>query len=154
MCLVNLALPDPTNRFSLERPGGHPSARQVSHPRLKRLLAYLELHPSHRFTTGAAAKAACLQENYFCTLFKRETGQTFVNWQRAWRVARIAEVLVSESIAISHAAERYGYLNMRAFERAFKAVYQVSAREFRREFRRESLIPATDLQQDDAHAVQ
>jgi AraC-like DNA-binding protein len=50
-------------------------------------------------------------------------------------VARIAEVLLSENVSITRAAERYGYLNMRAFERAFKAVYQVSAREFRRAYR-------------------
>lgn len=108
--------------------------RGVSHPRLKRLFQYLELHPSHRISTEAAAKLACLQTNYFCTLFRREMGCTFVSWQRAWRIARIVELILSADVSITLAAERYGYVHMRSFERAFKSIYQVSAREFRREF--------------------
>jgi transcriptional regulator GlxA family with amidase domain len=138
MCLIHLVLSDSTDNEVT--PEVESADRQVdvciaAHRRLKKLLEYLEQHPSQRLTTAAAAKAVCFQTNYFCSFFKRETGCTFVSWQRAWRVARIAEVLLSENVSITRAAERYGYLNMRAFERAFKAVYQVSAREFRRAYR-------------------
>ena len=107
-------------------------AQLTQHPRLSRLLGYLETHPSLPLTTGTAAKIVCFQENYFCTLFKRETGRTFSSWQRAWRVSGIATVLLTENVSIARAAERYGYLNMRTFERAFKAHFSISAREFRR----------------------
>lgn len=119
---------------SVDGRSGRVTVRGVAHHRLKKLFQYLELHPSQRLTTEAAARLACLQTNYFCTLFRREMGCTFVSWQRAWRVARIADVILSENVPITLAAERYGYVNMRSFERAFKAVYHVSAREFRREF--------------------
>lgn len=104
----------------------------LAHPRLRKLATYLETHTARRLTTAAAARIVCFQENYFCALFKRQTGWTFVSWQRTWRVERIAALLLSEQISISRAAERYGYLSMRTFERAFKSVYHVSAREFRR----------------------
>jgi len=108
------------------------TAQLAGHPRLCRLLSHLESNPSLQLTTASAAKIVCFQENYFCALFKRETGRTFSSWQRAWRVTKISTVLLSESITIARAAERYGYLNMRTFERAFKAHFQTSAREYRR----------------------
>lgn len=117
------------------------AARLLAHRRLKKLLEYLAVHPSHRLDTDTAARLVCFQKNYFCSLFKRETGCTFASWQRTWRVVRIAEVLISEDVSITHAAERYGYVNLRAFERAFKYVYQVSARAFRREFRTDPAEP-------------
>ena len=123
---------------TLELVGRHSNqvaACLLANPRLRKLRDYLEQHPSRRLTTAEAAKIVCFQKNYFCAFFKRETGNTFVSWQRTWRAARIAEVLLAENISITHAAEQFGYMNMRAFERAFKAVYQVSAREYRREYR-------------------
>jgi transcriptional regulator GlxA family with amidase domain len=117
------------------------TAKLLAHPRLLRLVRHLEHHTSRRLTTAAAARVVCFQENYFCALFKRETGCTFVSWQRTWRVTRIADVLLSENISISQAAERYGYVSMRTFERAFKGVYHVSAREFRRVRREHTADP-------------
>lgn len=117
------------------------AARLLAHRRLKRLVEYLAAYPSQRLDTETAARLVCFQKNYFCALFKRETGCTFASWQRTWRVVRIAEVLLSEDVLIMHAAERYGYLNLRAFERAFKEVYGMSAREFRREFRSKAAEP-------------
>lgn len=101
------------------------------HPRLLRLLRHLESHPARQLTTASAAKLICLQKNYFCAFFKRETGYTFSNWQRAWRVTKIAAVLLAENISISGTAERYGYFNMRTFERAFRTHFNMSAREYR-----------------------
>jgi transcriptional regulator GlxA family with amidase domain len=143
MSLINVAVPDNTERLRVvaselelvNRHGGQVAACLLVHPRLRKLLEYLELNPSRRLSTTDAAKIACFQKNYFCAFFKRETGCSFISWQRTWRAARIAEVLLSDNISITHAAERYGYLNIRAFERAFKEVYRVSAREFRREYR-------------------
>ena len=109
-----------------------PAIPLARHPRLRKLLHHLEANPRHQLTTTAAARIVCFQQNYFCTLFRQVTGRTFSNWQRGWRVTRIAAVLISEDIPITHAAERYGYLNMRTFERAFKAQYRTTAREFRR----------------------
>jgi AraC-like DNA-binding protein len=140
MCLIDL---DPSDRAAgservessaelAHRYRSHVGANLLAHPRLRKLIEYLELHPSRRLTTAAAARVVCFQENYFCALFKRETGYTFVSWQRTWRVSRIAEALLSEPISISRTAEHYGYVSMRTFERAFKSVYHVSAREFRR----------------------
>jgi AraC-like DNA-binding protein len=146
MSTINSSLPDSAKRLrrvasEVESPERQVAACLVAHRRLRKLLEHLELDPLHPFTTAAAARVVCFQKNYFCALFKRETGCTFVSWQRAWRVARIAEVLISEDISIARAAERYGYQNMRAFERAFKAAYQVSAREFRREYRTDAAEP-------------
>jgi AraC-like DNA-binding protein len=140
MCLINVFVFDAEKQSltigsRVEFADEQVRQRLLAHPRLKKLLDYLELYPSRWLTTAAAARVVCFQKNYFCAFFKRETGCTFVSWQHAWRVTRIAGMLLSEDISITRAAERYGYLNMRAFERAFKSVFQISAREFRREYR-------------------
>lgn len=140
MHLFDLVVPGANTRLrevarQVEATEHRVAARLLAHRRLKKLIDYLAAHPTHRLDTETAARLVYFQKNYFCALFKRETGCTFASWQRTWRVVRIAEVLVSEDVSITYAAERYGYLNLRAFERTFKEVYQVSARAFRREFR-------------------
>ena len=149
MCLIDLDVSGKVDSSERMRPSVESTYRHtadvtatlLAHPRLRKLVDYLELHASRRLTTAAAARVVCFQENYFCALFKRETGCTFVSWQRTWRVAHIAEVLLSEPVSITRAAERYGYVSMRTFERAFKSVYHVSAREFRRAKRRPAAEP-------------
>lgn len=61
---------------------------RVTHWRLRRLLIWVEAHLDEPLSLGKAAEACSLERTYFCRFFRAQTGTTFSDWSRRFRVER------------------------------------------------------------------
>lgn len=72
-----------------------------------------------------------LNSNYFSSLFKQKTGDTFRNYLRNIRIDKAKELLTSTNLRIYEIAMTVGYNEPSHFVRAFKSVTGKNPRDFR-----------------------
>ncbi len=72
-----------------------------------------------------------LSSAYFSTVFKRETGKTFISYLTDFRLERAAELLLTTDDKIYIIAEKAGYSDPNYFSSVFKKKFKVSPSEYR-----------------------
>jgi two-component system response regulator YesN len=97
---------------------------------IKRALTFVREHYSHELTVTSVARQLNISEEYFCRLFKKETGYTFVNYLTHYRIHVAAGLLKNYSIMVSEAAEQVGYTDANYFSNTFKRIMNVSPSEY------------------------
>lgn len=111
---------------------GDPHAAAASpESRIRRALAYLEDHFADHVTISAAAAAAGLSPWYFSRLFPRLTGNRFVDWVAARRLAEAERLLTDSDLSVTEIADESGFGGIRALDRAFRKRRGMSPRSFR-----------------------
>ena len=83
-------------------------------------IRYLESHRQDRVTMAAMAELCHLAPSYFCRIFSRTTGETFVDYVNRQKVAWAKEMLRESEAAVSQVAAELGYLDTSYFIRVFK----------------------------------
>ena len=68
------------------------------------------------------AERAHLSVNYFCKLFKEQTGETFVNYLNNTRIHAAVRLLSSTSMKTYEIAEAVGFSDYHHFTKTFKKV--------------------------------
>ena len=74
-----------------------------------------------------------LSAAYFSTLFKKETGTTFINYLTDYRMERAEEMLTGDSEKTYIIAEKAGYADPNYFSYVFKKKFGVSPSKYRQE---------------------
>lgn len=72
-----------------------------------------------------------ISPSYLSLIFKKETGETFLNYLIGIRLEAAKELLMNTSLKTSEIAERIGYSDPHYFSYFFKRNFGVSPREFR-----------------------
>lgn len=67
-----------------------------------------------------------INTEYFCRLFKAETGVTFNSYLTNYRIQKAVELLSKTELKVYEVAERVGYSNLSYFSRVFKKVTGVN----------------------------
>ena len=106
--------------------------------RVARVISLVTRDLTNRHTLAAAAAVAGLDQAYFSKLFRRTTGQTFVEWNARIRVAEAKAQLRVLDLSITAIAFSVGYADMTTFERAFRRLERVSPRVYRAQKQRSS----------------
>ncbi len=83
-------------------------------------IRYLETHRQERVTMAEMAKLCHLTPSYFCRIFSRITGETFVDYVNRQKVAWAKKMLQDPGVTVSQAAAELGYLDTSYFIRVFK----------------------------------
>lgn len=83
-------------------------------------IRYLESHRQDRVTMAEMAELCHLAPSYFCRIFSRTTGETFVDYVNRQKVAWAKEMLRESEAAVSQVAAELGYLDTSYFIRVFK----------------------------------
>lgn len=83
-------------------------------------------------TVEDASEAAGLTKNYFCTLFRNETGLTFTEFLNKVRIEEARELLIDTNQSILDVAFSVGYNNQNYFAVQFRKLTGVTAGEYRR----------------------
>jgi len=83
---------------------------------------------------GQAAAHVLLSPTYFSALFRREVGETFIDYLTQVRIRKAIELLRSTSLTASEIAYRIGYQNPRYFYSVFRKVVGQPPNEFRQRF--------------------
>ena len=69
--------------------------------------------------------------NYFSTIFKRETGKTYIAYLTGLRMEKAVELLKNTQLKTYAIAERVGYQEQNYFSYVFKKTYGVSPSKYR-----------------------
>lgn len=89
---------------------------------LRRVLAYLEENLHRRVAVGELAEAVGLSESWFAHAFKRETGQTPLQWQMRRRIERAQRLLAEPAIPVAEIAAATGFADQAHLTRVFRSL--------------------------------
>jgi two-component system response regulator YesN len=98
---------------------------------VKRALDYLGEHYNEAVSLKEIAALVHLNPNYFCQLFKAETGENFSNYLTSLRLKKAEELLKNTDLRAYEIAEKIGYPNLSYFSRIFKKYTGKSPFEYR-----------------------
>lgn len=101
-------------------------------PEISRFLLYLEDHVGENISLEQAAARCALGKSQFCVLFKKATGETFINYFNGLKMKKAYVLLGSGNIQVQEAAAQIGIRDISYFSRMFKKYYRVSPSEVRR----------------------
>jgi two-component system, response regulator YesN len=79
-----------------------------------------------------------ISSSYFTSIFKKETGETFLNFLVRTRLEAAKELLLTTGMKTSEVAEKVGYPDPHYFSYFFKKNYGVSPKEFKNDSTRKS----------------
>ncbi|MDD3213785.1 MAG: AraC family transcriptional regulator [Eubacteriales bacterium] len=98
---------------------------------LQRVLRHIDGHYAEPLRVEEMARMAILSRSYFCNLFKRMTGCTFVEYVNRKRIQKACEMLEDRGAAIPEVAQRAGFRSASQFNRLFKALTGCSPSRYR-----------------------
>ena len=99
--------------------------------RMDEILQYIRSHYQENITLQDAASFLHVSNEYFCRLFKKQTGQTFLSYLNAVRTMHFHEDLLSTDTSITELLQKHGIQNYKVFLRDFKATYGCSPAKLR-----------------------
>lgn len=134
-CKTPAKLGDPKLAQSLASDEVVDRARSVWNPGIRKAVDYL--FQNYRREVGARelADLVHLNQSYFCTLFKNETGCTFGDYLTRVRVSKAKELLLTTDERIYEIAEAIGYTTARYFAKVFHDSVGMTPREYRAKYR-------------------
>lgn len=93
------------------------------------------LHENYCYdvTLEEVAKYVHLTPYYFSKLFKKETGQTFIDYLTNLRIEKAKQFMRDEGLTVKEACYRVGYKDPNYFSRVFKKVTNMTPTEYRQE---------------------
>lgn len=93
---------------------------------------FIHQHYAEPLTLQMLSAHVSLNATYFSSAFKRETGQTFLDYVTRVRVDAAKELLADTDMGISDIAERVGYLDIKYFYKRFKKFAGLGPKEYRK----------------------
>ncbi|HAX50535.1 MAG TPA: DNA-binding response regulator, partial [Lachnospiraceae bacterium] len=69
---------------------------------------------------------------YFSSLFKKETGTTFMEYLLEIRLNKAKELLKETNLSVAAICERVGYTDLKHFQKIFKREMEVSPNQYRK----------------------
>lgn len=103
--------------------------------RLEPLLEYTQLHHPQNLTLDQAAGMLGLNREYFCRLFKKNMGVSFLTYLNQVRATAVCRELETSDDALSIIAERHGFANQKMLNQYFRDLYGCTPSEKRKHFR-------------------
>lgn len=91
--------------------------------RIEEVLQYVNANYKREISLNEVSALLNVSPEYFCRLFKKHTGQTFLEYLSAMRLARFYQDLVSTDYSITSLMDRNGISNYKVFLRTFKEAY-------------------------------
>lgn len=103
--------------------------------RLEPVLEYTQLHHGEELTLDGAAKAMGLNKEYFCRLFKKNMGISYLQYVYQIRTTSVCRELETCDDTIGEIAERHGFKDTKMLNQYFKEIYGCTPSEKRKFFR-------------------
>lgn len=110
------------NYATREISGSHTAADR-DFARIARIMDWVREHYQEPVTLSQAAGHLGLSCEYFCRIFKKYTGQTFLEYVNDVRVMQFYEDMQSSEESITRLMEKHGITNYKVFLRTFKKLY-------------------------------
>lgn len=98
---------------------------------VRRLIVHMKMNYADNLSLNDAAGIINMSPSYLSSLFKRETGKSFIEYLTEIRLEKAAELLSKTDLPSYLIAEKVGYENINYFGRAFKKEKGVSPSQYR-----------------------
>lgn len=103
--------------------------------RLEPLLEYTRLHHHEELSLEAAADSMGLNKEYFCRLFKKNMGVSYLTYLNQVRATAVCRELETSDDPIGEIGERHGFTNPKMMNQYFRELYGCTPSEKRKAFR-------------------
>ncbi|MDY4583325.1 MAG: AraC family transcriptional regulator [Candidatus Faecousia sp.] len=117
--------------------------RRSDMTRLEPVLEYIQLHHAEELPLDEAANAMGLNKEYFCRLFKKNMGVSYLQYVYQVRTTAFCRELETSDDPIGEIAERHGFRDPKMLNQYFREIYGCTPSE-KRKFFREVTIDDTD----------
>lgn len=98
---------------------------------VRRALAYIHDHLDQSLSLSQVAKHVHMNPNYFSEVFKRETGQNYIEFVTQAKLRKAMTLLRETPAKISEVAYQIGYEDIKHFNRLFKKFTGLTPSEYR-----------------------
>lgn len=99
---------------------------------VRRAIEYVKEHYSEQeLSVEVVCKALGVSTSYFSTVFKKETGKTFVKYLTEFRMEKAADLLLTKEEKTYMIAQKVGYSDPNYFSYVFKRQYGVPPSKYR-----------------------
>ena len=117
--------------------------------RLEPLLEHVQLHHGDELPLDEAADLMGLNKEYFCRLFKKNMGVSYLQYGYQVRTTAVCRELETTEDPIGEIAERHGFRDPKMLNQYFREIYGCTPSEKRKFFREVTIDdPEFDLDQD------
>jgi AraC-like DNA-binding protein len=113
-----------SNQILIERNNAEP-------PMIARAKDFIREHHAEDLSLPQVAQFAHTSPFYFCKLFKRATGLTFINFLSRIRIERSKNLLINPQLRVSEIAYEVGFQSLTSFNRVFQKLLGQSPTEYR-----------------------
>lgn len=93
---------------------------------------YIEANCRSQIGYRDVAREIFISPSYFLSLFKKETGTTFVDYLTTVRIEKAKHLLLTTDMTVTEIAYEFGFNNSNYFSNIFRKTVGVSASEFRK----------------------
>lgn len=91
--------------------------------RMEEVLQYVRSNYKENITLEDVSGLLHVSPEYFCRLFKKHTGQTFLEYLNTVRMFHFYQELLATDYSVTELMERNGITNYKVFSRSFKDTY-------------------------------
>lgn len=117
--------------------------------RLEPVMEYVRLHHGEELTLDDAADAMGLNREYFCRLFKKNMGVSFLQYVYQIRATAVCRELETSGDPIGQIAERHGFRDPKMLNQYFRELYGCTPSEKRKALQEVNLEDGrSDLPED------
>lgn len=104
---------------------------QTVHPEIMVLKKHIAEHVEEEISLAEAANRCCLNKTYFCSLFKKEVGETYNEYCERIKMERARVLLLSNHLKVYEIGLKVGIPNESYFSRRFKKYFGISPGQMR-----------------------
>ena len=109
--------------------------------RLEPLLEHIHLHHAEELPLDEAVEFMGLNKEYFCRLFKKNMGVSYLQYVYQVRTTALCRELETSEDPISELAERHGFRDSKMLNQYFREIYGCTPSEKRKFFREVTIEP-------------
>ncbi|MDF2922554.1 MAG: hypothetical protein K0R57_1468 [Paenibacillaceae bacterium] len=121
------------NMEQYARGRGRSAYPETDHPEINKIIRYVRGNYDQDISLQAMAAYVNMAENYLSVLFKKKTGDTFINYLQQIRVSEAKFYLEQTELPVALIGERAGFANPSYFFKVFKRWTGLTPSEFRAE---------------------
>ena len=99
---------------------------------IRMVLKYIEEHYTDPIRQEDAALLVTLNPAYLSNIFKKETGENFVDYLNSYRIGQARELLKASNLSINEIAYSTGFQDARYFSKLFKKYVGITPKDYRK----------------------
>ena len=123
--------------------------RRSDMTRLEPLLEYIQLHHGEELPLDDAVEFMGLNKEYFCRLFKKNMGVSYLQYIYQIRTTAVCRDLETTEDTIGEIAERHGFRDPKMLNQYFREIYGCTPSEKRKFFREVTLDDSNSDPEED-----